>query len=122
MSPEAAASVVTAELGAPPEKVFLDWAADPVAAASIGQVHRAVTRHGDDVAVKVQYPGIKDVVRADLQNVGMVLKLLGRIAPGAKADAAPPRQVAVTSRPGVGQGQRPVRLRQARFRSSVGLA
>ena len=54
----------------------------PIAAASIGQVHRATLRDGRDVAVKVQYPGIKEAVRADLQNLGLALKLLARISPG----------------------------------------
>ena len=61
---------------------FSDFAEEPIAAASIGQVYRATLRDGRDVAVKVQYPGIKDVVRADLQNLGLILKLLARISPG----------------------------------------
>jgi predicted unusual protein kinase regulating ubiquinone biosynthesis (AarF/ABC1/UbiB family) len=75
MSPVAAAAVVTAELGAPPERVFLDWATSPVAAASVGQVHRAVTRTGEDVAVKVQYPGIGDAIEADLSNAEGLYRL-----------------------------------------------
>jgi predicted unusual protein kinase regulating ubiquinone biosynthesis (AarF/ABC1/UbiB family) len=66
MSPTLAAGVVRAELGAPPEKVFLDWTDLPVAAASIGQVHRAVTHSGRDVAVKVQYPGVHEAIESDL--------------------------------------------------------
>jgi len=60
--------VVTEELGAPPDRVFLDWEEIPVAAASIGQVHRAVLRDGRVVAVKVQYPGVAKAIRSDLDN------------------------------------------------------
>jgi predicted unusual protein kinase regulating ubiquinone biosynthesis (AarF/ABC1/UbiB family) len=66
MAPSLAANVVRDELGAPPEEVFLDWTDMPAAAASIGQVHRAVTHDGRDVAVKVQYPGVHDAIEHDL--------------------------------------------------------
>jgi predicted unusual protein kinase regulating ubiquinone biosynthesis (AarF/ABC1/UbiB family) len=66
MAPTLAAGVVQAELGAPPEKVFREWGDLPVAAASIGQVHRATTRNGRDVAVKVQYPGVHEAIETDL--------------------------------------------------------
>jgi predicted unusual protein kinase regulating ubiquinone biosynthesis (AarF/ABC1/UbiB family) len=66
MAPTLAAGVVEAELGEPPERVFLDWGDLPVAAASIGQVHRAVTHDGRDVAVKVQYPGVHEAIESDL--------------------------------------------------------
>ena len=68
MAPSLAAQVVREELGGDPERIFLDWSPEPVAAASIGQVHRAVTRDGRHVAVKVQYPGIGDAIAADLDN------------------------------------------------------
>ena len=66
MAPTLAAGVVQTELGVPPEKVFLDWTDLPVAAASIGQLHRAVTHEGIDVAVKVQYPGVHEAIESDL--------------------------------------------------------
>ena len=70
-----AAQVVREELGADPERVFLDWDEIPVAAASIGQVHRAVTRDGRIVAVKVQYPGMDRAIRSDLDNAELLYGL-----------------------------------------------
>ncbi len=80
MSPGAATAVVIAELGAAPTKVFLDWNAVPVAAASVGQVHRAVTRDGRDVAVKVQYPGVDAAIEADLSNAEGLYRLFSAFA------------------------------------------
>jgi len=75
MSPRLAAEVVRGELGADPERVFLEWGEVPVAAASIGQVHRAVTRDGREVAVKVQYPGIERAIKGDLDNAEWLYSL-----------------------------------------------
>ena len=58
MAPTLAAEVVEAELGATPEQIFRRWDDLPVAAASIGQVHRAETTDRREVAVKVQFPGV----------------------------------------------------------------
>ncbi|MBW2528638.1 MAG: AarF/ABC1/UbiB kinase family protein [Deltaproteobacteria bacterium] len=77
MSVAAAARVVEQELGAPPDEVFASWQAEPFASASIGQVHRAVTRDGARVAVKVQFDGIASAVEADLANASLSGKLLG---------------------------------------------
>ena len=77
MTVEAAAKVVEEELGAPPDELFASWQAEPFASASIGQVHRAVTRDGADVAVKVQFEGIASAVEADLANASLSGKLLG---------------------------------------------
>jgi predicted unusual protein kinase regulating ubiquinone biosynthesis (AarF/ABC1/UbiB family) len=60
--------------------VFLDWDTTPVAAASVGQVHRAVTRDGRDVAVKVQYPGVGDAIETDLDNTEGLYRLMGAFA------------------------------------------
>jgi predicted unusual protein kinase regulating ubiquinone biosynthesis (AarF/ABC1/UbiB family) len=72
MAPSLAAGVVESELGMPPERAFLDWTDLPVAAASIGQVHRAVTPAGVDVAVKVQYPGVHHAIESDLDAAEMM--------------------------------------------------
>jgi predicted unusual protein kinase regulating ubiquinone biosynthesis (AarF/ABC1/UbiB family) len=72
LSPEAAARVVREDLGAPPEEVFASWTRQPFAAASIGQVHRAVTHGGDVVAVKVQYPGIDKAIENDLKSLTLL--------------------------------------------------
>src|SRR5438477_12203184 len=56
MSAQLAASVIEQELGSPPDKLFREWDPAPLAAASIGQVHRATTREGRAVLVKVQDP------------------------------------------------------------------
>ena len=76
MSAELAASVVRNEFGRPPESVFLDWSRVPAAAASVGQVHRAVTRDGRHVAVKVQYPGVGAAIESDLANADVLYRML----------------------------------------------
>lgn len=73
MSAELAAQVVEDDLGARPERLFAQWDPVPMAAASIGQVHRAITDAGDAVAVKVQYPGIEAAIRADLDGFDMAM-------------------------------------------------
>jgi predicted unusual protein kinase regulating ubiquinone biosynthesis (AarF/ABC1/UbiB family) len=87
MSPELAARVVTEELGLPPEQAFATWDPEPIAAASIGQVHRAITHDGRAVAVKVQYPGIAETIEADLGNVALLRRMLKISAPSQDVDA-----------------------------------
>jgi predicted unusual protein kinase regulating ubiquinone biosynthesis (AarF/ABC1/UbiB family) len=74
--------VIEEDLEEPLDEVFSDFDEDPIAAASIGQVYRATLHDGRAVAVKVQYPGVAGAVRADLQNLGLILRLLKRVAPG----------------------------------------
>src|SRR5215212_5980388 len=74
--------VMESELGESIEETFEAFDTEPIAAASIGQVYRARLHDGRDVAVKVQYPGVAQAVRADMQNLGMILRLMKRIAPG----------------------------------------
>ena len=85
MSSELAADVVEQELGAAPDKIFEEWDPIPLAAASIGQVHRAVAPDGRAVAVKVQYPGVDEAVRADLANLNLAGLGLGSLFPGLDA-------------------------------------
>ena len=86
MSAELAAGVVTEELGLPPERAFARWDPVPIAAASIGQVHRAITHDGRAVAVKVQYPGIAESMAADLDNVALLRRMLKITAPSQDVD------------------------------------
>lgn len=73
----AIARVVEEELGAPPQKVFAHWDAEPLAAASLGQVHGAVGHDGTRYAVKVQYPGIAEALAGDLASDGFARRLAG---------------------------------------------
>ena len=82
MAPELAAQVVTDELGSPPDVLFAEWDPLPIAAASIGQVHRAMTHDGRAVAVKVQYPGIDEAIRGDLGNASMLFQAMTLLFPG----------------------------------------
>jgi predicted unusual protein kinase regulating ubiquinone biosynthesis (AarF/ABC1/UbiB family) len=79
LSPEAAVKVIREDLGAHPREVFARWEDDPFAAASIGQVHRAVTRGGERVAVKVQYPGIDKAIENDLKSLSMLEAMIAPI-------------------------------------------
>lgn len=81
MDPAASRRVIEEEFGAPVEDVFATFDGDAVASASIGQVHRATLKSGESVAVKVQYPGVDEAVRADLKNVGALTKLSVAVAP-----------------------------------------
>lgn len=63
------------QFGKPPQKVFKKFDKIPVAAASIGQVHRAITFDNIDVAVKVQYPNIAATIEADLANIDLTTML-----------------------------------------------
>jgi predicted unusual protein kinase regulating ubiquinone biosynthesis (AarF/ABC1/UbiB family) len=87
MTPELAAIVAAEELGAHPDRIYARWDPQPIAAASIGQVHRAVTLDGRPVAVKVQYPGIADIMAADLRNVSLLRRIVRITAPAQDVDA-----------------------------------
>ena len=64
--------VIQRELSGSADEVFAEFDPVPIASASIGQVHRAITRDGRAVAVKVQYPGVDEAIDADLDNLDML--------------------------------------------------
>ena len=70
---------VERELGRPLETLFAQFDPQPLASASLAQVHRAFTFDGRPCAVKVQYPGIEGIIRADLRNLMFTLRLLARL-------------------------------------------
>jgi predicted unusual protein kinase regulating ubiquinone biosynthesis (AarF/ABC1/UbiB family) len=74
--------VIEEDLEEPISEVFASFNEEPIAAASIGQVYRATLLEGREVAVKVQYPGVASAVRADMQNLDMIMRLLKRMTPG----------------------------------------
>src|SRR5688572_6766055 len=80
MAPSLAEQVVRSELGQGPEQLFLEWDPVPVAAASIGQVHRAVMPDGRVVAVKVQYPGVDTAIKSDLDNAELLYGMFASFA------------------------------------------
>ena len=67
--------VLGREWGAGWESRFAEFDFEPVAAASIGQVHRALTRDGRDLALKIQYPGVARSIDSDVDNVASLLRL-----------------------------------------------
>ena len=72
---------ITRELGSPPSEVFAEIEHEPVAAASIAQVHRAWLPDGREVAVKVQYPDVSDLIATDLAVLEQIVKAIARLAP-----------------------------------------
>ena len=70
-------AVLTANWGAQWQQRFASFSFMPIAAASIGQVHRATTRDGRDLAIKIQYPGVRKSISSDVNNVASLLRLSG---------------------------------------------
>ncbi|MFZ2198797.1 MAG: AarF/UbiB family protein [Thermodesulfovibrionales bacterium] len=64
------------ELGSSPEDIFAEFDKDPIAAASLGQVHRAVLKDGREAAVKVQYPGIEKIIETDIKMFEVLISLM----------------------------------------------
>ena len=85
--------IIEAELGAPAKEAFAWFSPEPIAAASIGQVHEARLDDGTPVAVKVQYPGVADAIDDDLSNIELLATFfrLGQSMLGGLAPKADPR-------------------------------
>ncbi len=75
-------AVLADEWGSDPERLLESIETEPAAAASIGQVYRAVDRDGRDLAIKVQYPGIGEAVVSDMRNLRLLTPVLRRLMPG----------------------------------------
>lgn len=80
--------VLESELGPHWSSSLLSFDYQPIAAASIGQVHRAVTKDGMDVAMKIQYPGVADSIESDIENVKLLLDYTNLIPKGLYLDRA----------------------------------
>jgi predicted unusual protein kinase regulating ubiquinone biosynthesis (AarF/ABC1/UbiB family) len=80
--------VLDEEWEEPCEELFEQIEHEAAAAASIGQVHRALLPDGRKVAVKIQYPGVAEAIAADMQNAGLILRMAKALAPGLDAKAA----------------------------------
>lgn len=79
-SAQAIRARVEEELRAPIDKLFVEWNDTPIASASIGQVHSARLLDGQEVAVKVQHPGIDRAIESDLANAGVLESMVGALA------------------------------------------
>jgi predicted unusual protein kinase regulating ubiquinone biosynthesis (AarF/ABC1/UbiB family) len=87
MPPKQLQAVLNAEWGAGWYGRFARFDVRPFAAASIGQVHRAVTHDGQVLAIKVQYPGVRDSIDSDVDNIATLLRMPGLLPRG--MDLAP---------------------------------
>ena len=79
-------AVLESEYGSGWQHRFRRFAFTPIAAASIGQVHRAETRDGRRLAIKVQYPGVRESIDSDLDNLRLLVRLAGLIPAGVEID------------------------------------
>ena len=74
-------SVIESELGSPIEKIFRSFNAEPLGSASIGQVHSAVLKTGEKVAVKIQKPGVEKFIRSDISIMQFLAKRIDSYVP-----------------------------------------
>lgn len=94
MDPELVAHVLQMDLGRPVADLFAEFDEAPIARGSIGQVHRAVLPDGRAVAVKIQYPGVAEVIRADLSNPELVVSIWRYLQAAARMKTPNPREMA----------------------------
>jgi len=85
---EKVSAVLEEEWAQDVSELFAEFEHEAAAAASIGQVHRARLCDGRQVAVKIQYPGVAEALRADMRNAGMMLRFAKALVPGLDAKAA----------------------------------
>jgi len=78
--------VLDQQLGTKWRQRFKDFDDTPMASASIGQVHKAIWSDGREVAVKIQYPGADEALRADLKTMQRMVGILKQLAPGADVE------------------------------------
>ena len=76
------AALLENELGQAWQKKFIEFPLQPIAAASIGQVHKVITQDRKVLAVKIQYPGIKQSIDSDVDNVATLIKMTGLLPKG----------------------------------------
>lgn len=82
MAASAVEQVFREEMGKSPREIFAEWDGRAISAASIGQVHRAVTKDGRELAIKVQYPEIRQAMDADFKSLGALAKAIDMLVPG----------------------------------------
>ena len=82
MSAATVHAVLTREMGPGWRESLVEFEDDPAAAASIGQVHRGRWHDGREVAIKIQYPGAGEALRADLRQIGRLARTFGGLVPG----------------------------------------
>jgi len=71
-------SIIRRELGKYPEQIFDNFNTEALAAASIGQVHKARLKDGRSIAIKIQYPGVRDTISSDIALAGSIFKRLAK--------------------------------------------
>lgn len=75
---ETVAAIITEELGAPPQEMFEHFSETPLATASIGQVHVATLKTGEEVAIKIQRPDIEKMIHTDLEILANIVRMLDK--------------------------------------------